>query len=156
MKKFVFNLEPVLNYREQVEKETQVALTKVQQLVSDHEGRLLEAYRILEGARGELRKQVGGGKIDMDEAKRQRLYIVSLKERVSEVLKRLRKLEVELTQRRDEAVQARKERKVLEMLRSRRHLAYMKEADRAEVAELDDLAGKKEAAKRMASPRDGS
>ena len=156
MKKFTFNLERVLSYREQVEKEKQVALTKVQQLVADHESRLLEAYSVLETARGELRSQLGGGLLDVQRAKEQRRYIAILKERVSAVLKRLRKLEILLNQRRDEAVQARKERKVLEMLKGRRRRAYMKELDRAEVVELDDLVGKKEAAKRMGVVEDVS
>ena len=120
MKKFRFRLERVLNYREQMEKEKQIALTKVHQLVVEHEGRLLEAYAILERARDELRRAESAGEIDIEEVRKQRVYIGSLKRRVSDVLKSLRKLEIELARRRDEAVQARKEKKTLEMLKTRK------------------------------------
>lgn len=151
MKKFAFRLESVLRYREQVEREKQVALTKVHQLVVDHEQRLLEAYAILEGAREQLRKRESSGEINVSDAKQQRVYIGSLRRRVSEVLKRLRKLELELDRRREETIHARKERKVLEMVKARRRAEYIKDAGRAEQAELDDIATKKEVLKRTGS-----
>jgi flagellar FliJ protein len=148
MKKFKFRLDSVLDYREQVEKERQVALTKVHRLVVEHEQKLLEAYAVLERAREDLRAQERGGEIDVAQARQHRLHIGSLRKQVSEVLKRLRKLEVELASRREEAVQARKERKVLEMLKAKRRAEYVKEADRFEQAELDDIAQKQEVLKR--------
>ena len=57
MKKFKFRLESVLGYREQVEKQTQVALAQVQHLVVEHEQKLLQAYTNIEGAREELRAE---------------------------------------------------------------------------------------------------
>ena len=151
MKRFAFRLENVLRYREQVERERQIALAKVHQLVVDHEQKLLEAYAVLEEARGELRKHESNGEINVTEARQQRVYLGSLRRHVSEVLKRLRKLELELDRRREEAIGARKERKVLEMLRTRRHEEYLRETGRADRAELDDIATKKEVVRRAGS-----
>ena len=134
MKRFTFRLESVLRYREQVEREKQIALTKVHQLVVDHEQRLLEAYAILEGAREQVCERESRGDINVSDAKQQRLHIGSLRRLVSEVLKRLRKLELQLDRRREEAIHARKERKVLEMVKARRRAEYVKEAGRVEQA----------------------
>ena len=151
MKKFLFRLESVLGHRERVEKGKQIALTRVHQLVLDHEQRLLEAHVIVEAAREELRKHESGPEIDVAEARQHRLYIGSLRMRVAEMLKRLRKLEIELGQRRDEAVQARRERKVFETLKTRRHAEYLKEIERDERIELDDIAARKEVVRRAES-----
>jgi len=151
MKKFRFRLERVLNYRAQVEKQKQIALSEVHQLVVDHEQKLIDAYRVLEGARDELRRDASAGDMDITKVKEQRVYIGLLKRRVSDVLKRLRRLEIELAQKREEAVQARKERKVLEMVKTRRRAEHVKEVSRAERVELDDIANKKEVLKRTAS-----
>ena len=148
MKKFRFRLERVLSYREQLEKERQIALTRVHQLVVDHERKLMEAYSVVERAREELRQREADGEIDVEAVRAQRRYIATLKRRVSDVLKRLRKLEIELAQRRDDAVQARKECKVLEMLKQRRRGEHLDEVKRAEQAELDDIATKREVRKR--------
>ena len=148
MKKFQFRLDRVLNYREQVEKEKQIALTKVHQLVVDHEKKLLQAYTVLEEARENLRQAGTCGELDVAELREHRLHIGSVRRRLSEVLKRLRKLEVDLEHRRGEAVKARKERRVLEMVKGRRHAEYVAEAERAEQAELDEIATKKEVIRR--------
>jgi flagellar FliJ protein len=152
MKKFEFRLESVLGYREQVEKQRQVALAKIQHLVVEHEQKLLQAYSILEKAREDLRgEERVGGCVDVRTVRQQRVHIGTLKSRVSDLLKQLRKLERELAHQRDTVIQARKERKVLELLKDRRHVEYVKEADRVEQAELDDIAGKAEVLKRSQS-----
>ncbi|HUV38164.1 MAG TPA: flagellar export protein FliJ [Planctomycetota bacterium] len=151
MKKFRFRLERVLNYREQVEKQKQIALTEVHRLVVDHQQKLLDAYAVLEHARDDLRRAEGVGEIDVQTVRDSRVYIGTLKRRIAEVLKRLRKLEIELEQKRDEAVQARKERKVLELVKTRRAAEHRKETGRVEQAELDDIATKNEVLKRTAS-----
>ena len=148
MKKFKFRLESVLGYREQVEKQTQVALAQVQHLVVEHEQKLLQAYTIIEGAREELRAEEQEGHIDIRSVRQQRIHIGGLKTRVSDMLKKLRKLERELSRRRETVIQARKERKVLELLKGRRHVEYLNEAHQADQAELDDIAGKAEVLKR--------
>ena len=148
MKKFKFRLERVLDYREQVEKEKQAALGKVHQLVVQHEQTLLEAYEVLEGARDKLRQAESKGEIDIPRARENRVYIGSLRRRISEVLKGLRKLEIELARCREETIQATKERKVLEMLKARQQETHGREVRKAERVELDDIAMKNEIAKR--------
>jgi len=149
MKKFQFRLESVLGYREQVEKQKQVALARIQNLVVEHQQKLLQAYSILEQARAQLRdEETARGTVDVHTVRQRRLHIGSLKSRVSDLLKRMRKLERELSKRREEVIQARKERKVLELLKERRRVEYVMDVERADQKELDDVAGKADALKR--------
>jgi flagellar FliJ protein len=147
MKKFKFRLESVLNYREQIEDQKRIAMAKVQRVIVDEERKLTEAHRALEEAREEIRRS-RTGEIDVAASRRQMTYVSGLKERVSDVLKGLRKLEQELNRKREELVQARKDHKVLEMLKRRRLVEYVKDAEHADQAQTDDLVNTAEATRR--------
>jgi flagellar export protein FliJ len=151
MKRFGFRLDSVLDYRRQVEKQKQILLGEVRQRVAFQERALWEASTTLVEARENLRRQESVGEIDVARAQQHRWHIGSLVKRLSELTMRLRMLEIELSRRRDEAVRAQKERKVLEMLRARCHARYLRKAERTEQNELDDLAAKNQTIRRTGS-----
>ena len=135
-----------MGYRERLEKEKQVALAYMQRGVLEQQQKLGEAHRVLDDAREELRREAATGEIDLSQIRRQKAYLSGVARQVVELQERLHVLEVELSTRRDEAIRARKDRKVLELLKRRRRASWMQQRERVEQSELDELAGGRDAA----------
>ena len=142
MKRFEFRLEGILRYRGRVEKEKRIGVSRAGEALAG-QGRLMrEADAAAAHAREELRKDTGLGEIDLTQARQQRRHVDALAEQAEGMTRRLRMLEGEFAARRDEAVRAQRERKVLDNLRARRHAAHVRGSERAEQKELDDVAVK--------------
>jgi len=151
MKKFIFRLDGVLKCREQVEKQKQILLGEVRGRLANQEKAVSLANTTVAEAREELRREESVGEIDVVQARQHRWHIGALRKRVSELTRCLRTLEIELSRRRDEAVRAQRDRKVLEMLRARRRALYLRKTERSEQNELDDVAAKNQAIRRTGS-----
>jgi flagellar FliJ protein len=148
VKKFEFRLESVLRYRAQREKEKEISLAALRRLVLEDQRKLVEANVVLDAACEELRRQERSGEIDVAQARQGRLYLHSLRKKVSGILEGMRRLESDLIVCREETLRAMRERKIIEILKARRRAEHVRKIERAEQAELDDVVGRREAVKR--------
>lgn len=143
MKRFEFRLEGVLRHRRRVEKKGQILLGGAREKAAREARSLEEANAAAAEAREELRRKASVGEIDVASARQQRRHIGALAERVRGMTRRLSALESEVGRRREEAVQAQRDRKALETLRARRHAVHVRKSASAEQKELDDLSAKR-------------
>ncbi len=139
MKAFRFRLQTVLEHRERVEREKRAALAQARARVLDEERALSEAQAAHAEAIEDAR-QTACGPVDVARAREQREYLEAIRRRMAETRRSLRTLEMEFAQRREEAVKARGERRMLTALKTRRLARHVRRARRLEQAEIDDVA----------------
>ncbi len=139
MKAFRFRLQTVLEQRERVEREKRAALAQARARVLDVERALAET-QAAHGEAAEDARRTACGPVDVARAKEQREYLAALRRRIAEARGRLRTLEMEFALRREEAVKARGERKVLVALKTRQLARHVRRVRRLEQSELDDVA----------------
>lgn len=149
MKKFAFRLQSVLNYREKIEHQRHLVFARVLQVVQTQERELVDLYRLTSEAIEELREQVAE-KVDVAALRQERLYLASVTRRIAEAIKRLRTVENELEHARRRLIDARRDRRALELLHQRRGDEYEYEANRQMQMELDEIGGRSWRAKRSA------
>ena len=139
MKKFVFSLQALYNYKLTVERLQKAELSKAQQALQvllDEESRLLMAYsdneRSLEEA---LRKgeNVGSALMEHD------AYFRFLRDALEEIRVRIEKAEEVVRQCQEKLILTMKEIKTYLKLREEQYAAYMKEVQAEESKDIDDL-----------------
>ena len=139
MKKFVFTLQALYNYKQTVEKQQIAELRKAQQALRElqaEEHRLELAYaeneRSLERA---LREN-----IDVASALSEHdAYFRFLRDALKEIRERIVKAEELVAQCQDRLMVTMKEIKTYKKLRSEQYIAYMKEVQAEEDKEIGDL-----------------
>ena len=139
MKTFRFRLQTVLEHRERVEREKRGALARARARVLDSE-RALSEMQAAHAEAAEDARRTACGAVDVARARETREYLATLRRRMAGTRGRLRTLEMEFALRREEAVKARGERKVLAAFKSRLHVRHVRRMRRLEQAELDDVA----------------
>ena len=146
MKQFRFQLEPVLDYKTQALDALQVELNTAQALVAAQERQVDEARKRLTeyDADYSQRKQDGMTIIEAMECESCR---VVLQRRLRQELDKLRRLEKQAEDKRNEVVEARKETHSLEKLKEIRKKEYHTALAKAEEKQMDDLT----AARRVAA-----
>ncbi len=149
MKKFAFRLQSVLNYREKIEHQRHLVFARVLQTVHAQERELMDLYRLTSEAIEELRDQAAE-EVDVVALRQERLYLASVTRRIAEAIKRLRTIEHELERSRRQLIDARRDRRALELLHRRRGDDYEYEADRQTQMELDEIGGRSWRARRSA------
>jgi len=139
MKKFVFTLQPVYNYKQTVEKLQQAELKKAQQTLRellDEEQRLLRAY-----ARNErsLEKALRDN-IDVSAALSEHdAYFRFLRDALKEVRLKIVKAEEVVRKCQDQLIKTMKELKTYVKLRNEQFQEYMKEVQIEEDKNMGDL-----------------
>lgn len=135
--RFRFNLQRVLEYREQLEEQAKLALAGALRAVKDQEGRidaLVEAVK--ENEQAILKKKT----VTPAEMWLYRTYKERLLQDVAQARNRLEALKQELNKRRTEAVARSKERKLLEKLKSNQAVNYAREESLKEQNGFDEMA----------------
>lgn len=137
-RRFVFELQVVLEQRRRIERDAQGVLAAVQGEMSRIEERLTELRETVEAERGVARRMMVG-----------RVTALSLREHVAGEIgadRRARELAVKLAGVRKRVDRAREllrhasvQREAIERLRERRYKAWMHGIEKAERLELDDL-----------------
>lgn len=136
-KRFRFNLQKVLEYREQLEEQAKMALAGTLRAVKDQEGRIVAlAEEIRENERSTLEKKT----VSPAEMWLYRSYKERLLQDVAQARIRLDALKKELNKRRTEAVARSKERKLLEKLKSNQAVNYAREESLKEQNGFDEMA----------------
>lgn len=144
MKRFSFQLEPVLNFKDQQLDTLMMELTRLQGQVRAQENKRDEADAALKGYDEECtrKKTEGMTVLEALEAQTSQEVLARRLRREEEKLAELRKL---LEAKRTQVVEARKEIHSLERLKEIRHDEYDKAAAKAEEKMLDDLTATKRA-----------
>jgi flagellar export protein FliJ len=142
MKKFSFNLEPVLGYRKLNEESEQqklqsieATIQKAQQVQTNLHGEIARYSRML-AARS-------GGTIDIQLAKNSAAYLERLQQDALKVAHVLSKLEEDKRKQLDKLVRARKAREVVEKLREKKLVLHEKDALRTEQKLLDEVSAER-------------
>ncbi|MEN6370671.1 MAG: flagellar export protein FliJ [Armatimonadota bacterium] len=139
MKKFKFNLQRVLDYRQTIEDKLLAELAAVQ---AEHERELVK----LEDMKHELSRFREKMKVELsqgsaDEIKESYNYLQQLTKQVLAQQLVVSNVKEKKDQKTLEVVDAAKERKALERLKEYKVADYKKEADRQEQKFLDEIAG---------------
>ena len=139
MKKFVFTLEPVLNYKLTVEKQQKADLRKAQQALRellDEERRLMEAYaeneRSLESALRE-NMNVAVALTEHD------AYFRFLRDALKDIRERIVRAEQIVAECQTRLIKTMREIKTYNKLRTEQYMDYLKEVQSEEEKEIGDL-----------------
>lgn len=144
MKRFSFQLEPVLNFKDQQLDTLMTELSRLQGQVRAQENKRDEAQAALKGYDEECTRKKAEGMTILEalEAQTSQEVLARRLRREEEKLAELRKL---LEAKRTQVVEARKEIHSLERLKEIRRDEYDKAAAKAEEKMLDDLTATKRA-----------
>lgn len=138
MKKFQFQLEPVLNFKQQGLDALMVELSAVQARLADQEAVRDEAYRQLREYDEASSRMKAEGMTVLEAVERQTCQLV-LDRRAKEEHEKMLHLRRQVEAKRQEVVEARKETHSLEKLRELRRGEYDTALQKAEEKALDDL-----------------
>ena len=139
MRKFRFNLQKVLDYRETVEDKLMSELATIQAELDRATARLHDLMRARNRFREHMRQRLSGG--SPDEIKQASEYLDELNNCLRAQASAVRRV----TEARDgklaEVLEASKDRKMLERLRDQRKTEHRSETEHQEQEFLDDIAG---------------
>lgn len=137
-KRFRFNLEAVLRYREIKEDERRREFLEVQRLMDEEKVRQQE----MNSQRNQLQDEIVTAfekQAPIQAVMTSYTMIGRLEGAMAESVKRQQQLEAELEKRRQAMIAARQETRMMETLKERRQEEYIKELDRVEQAFMDEL-----------------
>lgn len=138
MKRFRFNLQRLLDYRETVEEKLLGELAVVQAEYERELNRLDEMKRDRDLFRESMKKQLSGG--TADEIRQAHEYLQQLIKQVLMQEITVRKAAEIKDKKTAEVIEASKDRKVLERLKEHKKVEYKKETEHQEQKFLDDVA----------------
>ena len=151
MKRFHFQLEPVLGYKLQVLDTQMIELGSIQAEVRRQEECRDAAWAELAACNAEYTEQAGKG-ITVAEAMGYQTSLMVLEQRARQEDQRLAKLRQKEEAKRKEVIETRKDTHSLEKLKELRQGEYNQAAAKAEEKFLDDLTAAKRAASLKESP----
>jgi len=138
MRKFRFNLQRVLDYRQTIE---DALLTELAAIRADYDReltRLVDMTRARNRFGQRMRDQLSGG--EPEKIKQAYRYLQQLTRRVSDQEARVRVLAERKDRKTAEVIEASRDRKVLQRLREYKITEHRHEAERQEQKFLDDVA----------------
>lgn len=138
MRKFRFNLQRLLDYRESIEEKLLAELAAVRAQYDREVETLAAAKSLCVSYRENMRTQLSIGSVE--DIKAAHRYLNELIRQVKAQEIKVRQVEVLKDKKTAEVVEAAKDRKVLERLREYKVLEHRKEADSLEQKFLDDVA----------------
>lgn len=139
MKKFVFSLQALYNYKLTVERLQKADLKRAQaalQELLDEESRLLGAYSDNERS---LEEALRSGEDVGDALIRHDAYFRYLRDAIDEIRVRIEKAEAVVRRCQEKLILTMKEIKTYLKLRDEQYAAYMKDVQTEEEKEIDDL-----------------
>lgn len=137
-KKFKFKLDPVLNYRENIEKDRLLAFSKAQAKVIEKKQQI-EKMDQSKVENQEMIADLYSKKADIHSIVDFYRYINTLEIQKAYGLKDLSVSEFEMEKKRSVYLDARKKRRALDLLKEKKQEEHRKEEDRIESMMLDDL-----------------
>ncbi|MCL1843933.1 MAG: flagellar export protein FliJ [Defluviitaleaceae bacterium] len=138
MPRFQFRLQQYLGVKEQLESQKEIEYAKALRTVAEEKERLAQMYEQREEAVEKLRSAVSKS-ISPMEVRRFNNHIERLKHNIKVQTERVAAAEEFAEQKRQELVQAMKERKALETVKENAREEFLKEVDIAERKKVDEL-----------------
>jgi flagellar FliJ protein len=138
MPRFQFRLQKYLGVKEQIEDQKELEYAKAIRILEEEKQKLAEMRRRRDETVEELRTAVSRS-ISPFEIRRFNNTIERLKHQIKVQEDRVAAAEAYVEQKRQELVQAMKERKALEIVKDNEHEEFLKEEDRAERKQIDEL-----------------
>lgn len=132
MSGYTFKMEKVLEYRNHLEKKKVEDYTRVNMKLDEEKDRLLELQQIYDGKNQDQEK-------GLHEMRMQFLYKEKLKQDILGQQAQIRETEGKVDGARVLLIEARKNRKIMEILKDKDKTRYLQEASHKEQKELDDL-----------------
>lgn len=137
--RFRFRFERVLDFRKGLERDALLHMAGVRE-ERDRQMRTLAALKDESRRTGERYRSLRGGSTKMENLRRLKERLGALREDIAREQKTLYEWEAKLDEARTAWTETRKARKVLESLKEREFRAFVKRADKAEAALLDEVA----------------
>ncbi len=138
-KKFSFRLQAVLNYRNQVEEVRARELAKAKGVLLQVEEAIQEHLGAQEDFRADYRRVQQGGAMPVEALASYGEYWDSLLSREKRLAALKREAAEEVERRRQKALEASRDKKLLENLKKRKWTAYQNETEREEQKALDEF-----------------
>jgi flagellar FliJ protein len=141
MARFVFKLQPVLEQRERIERDKQLAVAEVERERTTLENRIRKCQQMMDDEKLALRDALGAdGRVDLQSVKMQAGatlgHHLDAHRAVLELAGVLKRLETTRT----ELIDASASRKAVELLKDRAYEEYKQELNARESRELDEMA----------------
>ena len=138
MRQFAYRFQRVLEIKERMEDARKAALGEVVSVLNQEEETLRDLQetrkRYVQGDRFQLEAPVDANLLDVQAA-----FLQRLKRECGEKQEQIRQVESAVEEKRKELMEATKERRVFEILREQREVAYKREQKRQERRLLDDV-----------------
>ena len=138
LRRFKFNLEPLLRYRLHLEDERRRGLAEAHQSVMEQNWHLMKLLSEENAGKNDLRETQQDG-IDVRNLRLHQQYLLGVEQRIREGYGVLQKRLGEEVRARTALAEARKGVRVLERLRERRKERYDEDRGRVEQKELDEV-----------------
>ncbi len=137
MRRFVFSLQKVLDYRQRLEEQAIRHFAEAQRRLQAEQLLLAQLIQTRQDClmRSERRHRLPIPMLEVEQT-----YLSALEERIEQQVQRVAEAEEALEARRQELVEAQRERKALERLREKHYEQWRQELLRSEQKALDDLA----------------
>ncbi len=139
MARFEFRLEALLAHRQQIEKEKQRRLAKIQQDIHALVQQIQETQRRIVAEDRTLGAKELTGKLDMQYIAHEKRFVGNLHMKVILGTQKLAAMEQTLNAARAELLQAAKARKVIEKLKEKQRARWILEQERKQSALMDEI-----------------
>ena len=139
--KFTFKLEKVLDLRKRKEQERERELANLKELLMRAEAFLEELKKEAVKISGKMSALQGESKerLDIKELLRYYDYLEGLRKNISLQITQIKKLITDIEKKREELIQASKERKIIEKLKDNQYKKFKKTLDAWEQKFLDEV-----------------
>ncbi|MFP4109182.1 MAG: flagellar export protein FliJ [Desulfonatronovibrio sp.] len=135
-KRFIFNLQKVLDYRTELEDQAQLALAKSRKKYQDQIARVENLEKELARAREEIAKKEN---VTRDRIWLWNRYIEGLDAELKLARLTLREIAREVSSRRQKLLERSKDKKVIEKLKINQKIKFKHEQQKAEQKEFDEM-----------------
>lgn len=136
---FRFNLQQVLNFRRQNEERKEFELAQARRVMEQEEERLAFFRDRREHCQMELLGRQKEG-VSPAEVAIYNAYMHFVKEKIEWQMEAVKTARKQMETKKEEVLAARKDRKVLDRLQSRKYEAFLKNSRREEMKDLDEVA----------------
>ena len=136
---FQFKFEPILNYRKQIEDTCQQELARSKKKWEKEREKLEKYYELWEKCIEEWRR-IQKDSVSVLEVDLYQKYMVRLKREVREQTERVKSCFKKMEKKRDELLNARKDKKIMEKLEEYHFVEYNKDMSKREKKFLDEVA----------------
>lgn len=142
MASFTFQLDPILQQRKLVEEQRQRDLSAVQAEYAELEATLRALDQEVRASEADLRTNRLTGRLDLSFLAAHRRFTLAMQRRAVALAQQMAAVRKRVDDARAALVEAAKQRKILEKLRERRQTQWSEEANRKELAALDEISAR--------------